>query len=192
VSAAPVASPPTEVTADPVSSSFENTMAQQANADPNAGYLQESNDDVSLADDLGEEEPLTLDPSTFPSHHPSTTSLTLQLTAQDPSLPSNLKEISSLASWQVSTSKPNCDVDALRSHSPAQYWQSDGPQPHLLTIHFYKWVKIVKLRVYLDFVLDESYTPTKMTFWGYAIVPSLTLQLKSLMYAQLLLMLLSH
>lgn len=34
----------------------------------------------------------------------------------------------------------------------------------MLTLHFFKLVAIVKIRVYLDFVLDESYTPTKMMF----------------------------
>ena len=45
-----------------------------------------------------------------------------------------------------------------------QYWQSDGPQPHTLTLHFFKLVAVVRVRVYLDFELDESYTPTKMVF----------------------------
>lgn len=53
---------------------------------------------------------------------------------------------------------------ALRHPSPTSYWQSDGPQPHLLNIHFFKLVDIERLRVYLDFELDESYTPTKMVF----------------------------
>ncbi|CAI7607428.1 unnamed protein product [Penicillium glandicola] len=79
-------------------------------------------------------------------------------------LPPNLREISSLASWTVSTSKPGCGVAALRNPSPAQYWQSDGPQPHTLTLHFFKLVAVVRIRVYLDFELDESYTPTKMIF----------------------------
>ncbi|CRG89448.1 Anaphase-promoting complex subunit 10 [Talaromyces islandicus] len=78
--------------------------------------------------------------------------------------PPELREISSLASWTVSTHKPGCGVAALRSPSPEQFWQSDGPQPHTLTLNFFKRVAIVKLRVYLDFVLDESYTPTKMIF----------------------------
>lgn len=64
----------------------------------------------------------------------------------------------------MSTSKPGCGVAALRHHSPAQYWQSDGPQPHTLTLHFFKLVAVVRIRVYLDFDLDESYTPTKMIF----------------------------
>ncbi|TPR10988.1 Pyridine nucleotide-disulfide oxidoreductase family protein [Aspergillus niger] len=79
-------------------------------------------------------------------------------------LPANLREISSLASWTVSTHKPGCGVTALRHPSPTQYWQSDGPQPHTLTLHFFKLVAIVRIRVYLDFEMDESYTPTKMTF----------------------------
>ncbi|KAI9870408.1 MAG: anaphase promoting complex subunit doc1 [Pleopsidium flavum] len=77
---------------------------------------------------------------------------------------SNLREISSLASWTVSTYKPSCGIAALRHPSPSYFWQSDGPQPHLLNIHFFKLVSIVKIRVYLDFELDESYTPTKMVF----------------------------
>ncbi|KAI5286237.1 phosphatidylserine decarboxylase 1 [Ascosphaera aggregata] len=47
-----------------------------------------------------------------------------------------------------------------------EYWQSDGPQPHTLTLHFFKRVEIVRLRVFLDFTLDESYTPTKMEFYA--------------------------
>lgn len=81
-------------------------------------------------------------------------------------LPPDLREISSLASWTVSTHKPGCGVAALRNPSPLQFWQSDGPQPHTLTLHFFKLVAIVKLRVYLDFDLDESYTPTKMQFFA--------------------------
>ena len=90
----------------------------------------------------------------FPSHAAKESSL------------SHLREISPLASWTVSTYKPGCGVDALRSPSTAQFWQSDGPQPHLLNIHFFKVVSIVKFRVYLDFDLDESYTPTKMQFFA--------------------------
>ncbi|PGH15896.1 hypothetical protein AJ79_02063 [Helicocarpus griseus UAMH5409] len=81
-----------------------------------------------------------------------------------PPLPPNLREISSLASWTVSTHKPGCGIAALRHPSPAHFWQSDGPQPHTLTLHFFKRVSIVRIRVYLDFELDESYTPTKMVF----------------------------
>ncbi|KAL8650873.1 MAG: hypothetical protein Q9226_004961 [Calogaya cf. arnoldii] len=81
----------------------------------------------------------------------------------DPTL-HGLRNINSLASWTVSTHKPTCGVSALLSPAPHTYWQSDGPQPHTLTIHFFKLVHIAKLRILLDFRKDESYTPTRMQF----------------------------
>ncbi|KAI9764782.1 MAG: anaphase promoting complex subunit doc1 [Geoglossum simile] len=74
-----------------------------------------------------------------------------------------LKEIGNLASWTVSTAKPGCGVEALRDEDVNLFWQSDGPQPHLLNIHFFKRVSIVAIRLYLDWENDESYTPTKMS-----------------------------
>jgi anaphase-promoting complex subunit 10 len=78
--------------------------------------------------------------------------------------PPGLKEISSLASWTVSTAKPGNGVAALRSPDLNHFWQSDGPQPHLLSMHFFKLVSIAHMRVFLDFESDESYTPTKIQF----------------------------
>jgi len=78
--------------------------------------------------------------------------------------PPGLKEISSLASWTVSTAKPGNGVAALRSPDPTHFWQSDGPQPHLLSIHFFKLVSIVSIQILLNFQDDESYTPTKIQF----------------------------
>ena len=78
--------------------------------------------------------------------------------------PPGLKEISSLASWTVTTAKPGSGVAALRNPDLGQYWQSDGPQPHLLTLHFFKLVSISLIRIFLDFESDESYTPTKIQF----------------------------
>lgn len=80
----------------------------------------------------------------------------------DRPLPPHLKEISSLASWTVSTHKPGNGVAALRHPSTAHFWQSDGPQPHTLNIHFFKLVAIAHLRIFIDFSLDESYTPIKL------------------------------
>ncbi|KAF2196868.1 APC10-domain-containing protein [Delitschia confertaspora ATCC 74209] len=79
-------------------------------------------------------------------------------------IPPNLREISSLASWTVSSSKPGCSIPQLRSPNTSLFWQSDGPQPHYLNIHFFKLVRIVGLRLYLDFEADESYTPTRIQF----------------------------
>lgn len=77
-----------------------------------------------------------------------------------------LRDISSLATWTLSSAKPGCALPQLRHPSPTHFWQSDGPQPHTLTLHFFKLVAIVKMRIYLDFELDESYTPTKMKFYA--------------------------
>ncbi|KAF2461905.1 anaphase-promoting complex, subunit 10-domain-containing protein [Lineolata rhizophorae] len=85
-------------------------------------------------------------------------------TPVSPPLPPHLKEISSLASWTVSSAKPGCGVAQLRSPSTNLFWQSDGPQPHLLNIHFFKVVPICAMRIYLDFDQDESYTPIKIAF----------------------------
>jgi len=74
-----------------------------------------------------------------------------------------LKEIGNLASWTVSSCKPGCGVEALRDEDTNLFWQSDGPQPHHLNIHFSRLVSIMAIRIYLDFEADESYTPTRIT-----------------------------
>ncbi|KAF2874169.1 galactose-binding domain-like protein [Massariosphaeria phaeospora] len=102
------------------------------------------------ADDEEEEEPLA---------SPTQSQLDIDTTP-----PPNLREISTLASWTVSSSKPGCSIPQLRSPSTSLFWQSDGPQPHWLNIHFFKLVRIVGLRLYLDFDADESYTPTRIIF----------------------------
>lgn len=85
---------------------------------------------------------------------------------EDAKLLKGLRDISSLATWTLSSAKPGCALAQLRNPSPNLFWQSDGPQPHTLTLHFFKLVAIVKMRIYLDFELDESYTPTKMKFYA--------------------------
>ena len=133
--------------------------------------LQEMVSDPSMEDVEGED-PLVFDTGQFVRSlafscffHSNLFQILTTPTANDPSL-FGLKEISSLASWTVSTHKPHCGAAALLQPTPATFWQSDGPQPHLLTLHFPKTVTIRKLRVYLDFALDESYTPTRMEFYG--------------------------
>ncbi|CCU77479.1 Anaphase-promoting complex subunit 10 [Blumeria hordei DH14] len=74
-----------------------------------------------------------------------------------------LKEIGNLASWTVSSFKPGCGVAALRHEDTSLFWQSDGPQPHHLNIHFTRLVSIVSLQIFLDFEADESYTPTRIS-----------------------------
>lgn len=42
------------------------------------------------------------------------------------------------------------------------FWQSDGPQPHTVTIEFQRKTDISFIMIYLDFKSDESYTPSKI------------------------------
>lgn len=90
----------------------------------------------------------------------------VQQEAEDAKQLIGLRDISSLATWTLSSAKPGCALPQLRNASSHLFWQSDGPQPHTLTLHFFKLVAIVKMRIYLDFDLDESYTPTKMKFFA--------------------------
>ncbi|TDZ39633.1 Anaphase-promoting complex subunit 10 [Colletotrichum sidae] len=79
-------------------------------------------------------------------------------------LAAGLKEISNLGKFTVSSHKQGNGVDQLRNDSLKTYWQSDGPQPHKLTVYFIKRVGIRDIRFYVDFNEDESYTPTKIVF----------------------------
>ncbi|KAK5651951.1 hypothetical protein OQA88_11493 [Cercophora sp. LCS_1] len=77
-----------------------------------------------------------------------------------------LKEINNLANFGVSSHKPGNGVEELLSDDLDKYWQSDGQQPHLLTVHFLRRVEIRAIRFYVDYNQDESYTPTHITFFA--------------------------
>eukprot|EP00047_Mylnosiga_fluctuans_P014762 m.40958 g.40958 ORF g.40958 m.40958 type:complete len:177 (-) comp5644_c0_seq3:144-674(-) len=74
-----------------------------------------------------------------------------------------LREIGDLAVWSLSSCKQGFGVDQLRDGSVSTYWQSDGPQPHLVNIQFHRKTVIHSVRVYVDFKQDESYTPNKLS-----------------------------
>ncbi|CAP67528.1 uncharacterized protein PODANS_6_11820 [Podospora anserina S mat+] len=77
-----------------------------------------------------------------------------------------LKEINNLAHFGVSSHKPGNGVTELLSDDTDKYWQSDGQQPHLLTMHFVRRVEIRAIRFYVDYSQDESYTPTNIVFYA--------------------------
>ncbi|KAK4101780.1 galactose-binding like protein [Parathielavia hyrcaniae] len=77
-----------------------------------------------------------------------------------------LKEINNLAHFGVSSHRPGNGVAELLSDDLDKYWQSDGQQPHLLTIHFLRCVEIRTIRFYVDYNQDESYTPTHIVFYA--------------------------
>ncbi|KAG8163095.1 hypothetical protein KVR01_007573 [Diaporthe batatas] len=77
-----------------------------------------------------------------------------------------LKEINNLARCRVSTFKPGNGVKELLDDDLSQYWQSDGVQPHLMTMKFTRQVEIRALRFFVDYTQDESYTPTKILWFA--------------------------
>ncbi len=51
----------------------------------------------------------------------------------------------------------------LRDGREDTYWQSDGAQPHMVTLEFQKLFLLSGLALYIDYKLDESYTPQKIS-----------------------------
>jgi len=75
----------------------------------------------------------------------------------------SLREIGNEAVWSLSTAKPGNGVEQIRDDNIDTYWQSDGGQPHLINVQFHKKMSIVEIAFYLDYNLDESYTPKKLS-----------------------------
>lgn len=73
------------------------------------------------------------------------------------------REVGSQAVWSLSSCKPGFGVDQLRDGCLDTYWQSDGPQPHLVNIQFPRKIIIQDVCIYADYKLDESYTPQKIS-----------------------------
>ncbi|CAI5471172.1 unnamed protein product [Closterium sp. Yama58-4] len=73
------------------------------------------------------------------------------------------REIGHLAVWSVSSAKPGNGVELLRDGKADTFWQSDGSQPHLVNIQFQKKVRLQHVSLHVDFKLDESYTPNKVS-----------------------------
>eukprot|EP00897_Mesotaenium_endlicherianum_P004642 jgi/Mesen1/4205/ME000219S03328 len=74
------------------------------------------------------------------------------------------RELGKLAVWSVSTAKPGNGVELLRDGNLETFWQSDGAQPHLINVQFQRKVRLQLVGMYLDSKLDESYTPSKISF----------------------------
>ncbi|XP_058009175.1 anaphase-promoting complex subunit 10 isoform X1 [Hevea brasiliensis] len=75
----------------------------------------------------------------------------------------DLREMGKKAAWSVSSCKPGNGVCTLCDDNLDSFWQSDGAQPHLVNIQFQKKVKLQLVVLYVDFKLDESYTPSKIS-----------------------------
>jgi anaphase-promoting complex subunit 10 len=65
-----------------------------------------------------------------------------------------------IISFQLSSAKPGNGVEQLYDHSYETYWQSDGVcQPHWTQIQLSRRLPVTHVALYLDYQLDESYTP---------------------------------
>eukprot|EP00741_Cyanophora_paradoxa_P008318 tig00001292_g8047.t1 len=84
-------------------------------------------------------------------------------TSEPPHKEQDLREIGNLAVWSLSTAKPGNGVEQLRDDNLDTYWQSDGPQPHLVNVQFYKKMRVSEIAIFTDYKLDESYTPQKIS-----------------------------
>lgn len=78
-------------------------------------------------------------------------------------VPDYLQEIGDEAVWVLSSAKPGNGVEQLRDNNPETFWQSDGPQPHYITILFHRRVEISEISVCTTFKSDESYTPAQLS-----------------------------
>lgn len=67
------------------------------------------------------------------------------------------------ASWALSSAKPGNGIEQLLDDNPDTFWQSDGGQPHLVTVSFYKKTKVSDIWIYLNYRSDESYTPQQIS-----------------------------
>ncbi|KAK6026292.1 Anaphase-promoting complex, subunit 10 [Ostertagia ostertagi] len=90
-----------------------------------------------------------------------------------------MRDISFQAVWTVSSCKSGKTFCCCRNDIKAQmvilravfcvfhdsvdkYWQSDGPQPHTVTIEFPRKTDICFVMMYLDLRMTKSYTPSKI------------------------------
>ena len=76
---------------------------------------------------------------------------------------SEIREIGQQAIWSLSSCKPGFGIEQLRDNNFDTYWQSDGPQPHLISIQFRKKTLVRFVSVFTDYKADESYTPNKIS-----------------------------
>ena len=76
---------------------------------------------------------------------------------------SQRRDISNQGIWTLSSAKIGFGIQQLREDSLSTYWQSDGGQPHTVTVFFPRKAHVSEFCVYLDFKSDESYTPSKLS-----------------------------
>ncbi|EDQ88500.1 uncharacterized protein MONBRDRAFT_26249 [Monosiga brevicollis MX1] len=69
------------------------------------------------------------------------------------------QEIGNDGVWSLSSRKLDFGIRLLRDGRDETYWQSDGPQPHTVTISFSSRRKFAYMALNTSYQHDESYTP---------------------------------
>ncbi|KAI9636740.1 anaphase-promoting complex, subunit 10-domain-containing protein [Dioszegia hungarica] len=72
-------------------------------------------------------------------------------------------ELGHLARWTVSSHKYGFGVDNLKDDNEGTFWQSEGPQPHVVDLSFPKRVFISAVSILTSHPKDDSYTPSKIS-----------------------------
>eukprot|EP00730_Choanoeca_flexa_P011952 TRINITY_DN2966_c0_g1_i1.p1 TRINITY_DN2966_c0_g1~~TRINITY_DN2966_c0_g1_i1.p1 ORF type:complete len:196 (+),score=39.85 TRINITY_DN2966_c0_g1_i1:146-733(+) len=75
----------------------------------------------------------------------------------------DVREVGHEGVWMLSSCKQGYAVDALRDNDPDTFWQSDGPQPHSISIQFHRRMLFAHVSLYISYANDESYTPHKVS-----------------------------
>ncbi|KAJ2399636.1 Anaphase-promoting complex subunit 10 [Coemansia sp. RSA 2559] len=79
---------------------------------------------------------------------------------------SKLPNISDRGAWAVSTTKHGFGIEHLHDGNTETFWQSDGQQPHNISVQFPTRAQIYAVSLYLDTEKDESYTPCKVSIYA--------------------------
>jgi anaphase-promoting complex subunit 10 len=75
---------------------------------------------------------------------------------------SQRRELNELGVWTLSSARLGSGVEQLLDGNLNTFWQSDGTQPHSLTVQFPRKTWVSELCMQVDFKADESYTPSRV------------------------------
>ncbi|KAJ2160760.1 hypothetical protein GGF46_002006 [Coemansia sp. RSA 552] len=77
-----------------------------------------------------------------------------------------LPDIARRGRWSASSSKHGFGAANLLDPNTSTFWQSDGQQPHHVSVQFSSRHQIHSLSLFLDIDKDESYTPCKLLVYS--------------------------
>ncbi|RKP39445.1 anaphase-promoting complex subunit 10 [Dimargaris cristalligena] len=75
-------------------------------------------------------------------------------------------EVGHRARWSVSSARVDLGAEHLYDNDLTTFWQSDGVQPHSITLQFPQRTAVKIVALYMDYQQDESYTPNSISVVG--------------------------